>query len=79
MSLLNLWPKVRLAGLVCQAVEGIQRAQLAAPEPFYFLPCWGDICSPAQIQDHWEPAAPGSGRFMILSRVTGIKARKVCA
>lgn len=46
-------------------VEGIQRAQLAVPEHFYFLPCLGDISSPTQIQDHWELAAPVSGRFMI--------------
>lgn len=56
-------------------MEGTQRAQRAAP--FTSHPAGETFVLPAQIQDCWEPAAPGSGRFMILSRVTGIKAREV--
>lgn len=46
-------------------VGGVRRAQL--PQNSYFLPCLlqaGEtFVLPAQIQDSWEPAAPGWGEM----------------
>lgn len=61
-SVLELPLKRFLAGPSAPAVE-VMPAVLQAGETFVL---------PVQIQDSWEPAVPGGGRLVMLSRVTGV-------
>lgn len=63
------WSPSLTVGLLLSTVGSTHGAPLLLPT---LLSCRLGRHFPVQIQDSWEPAVPGGGRLVMLSRVTGV-------